>query len=522
MAATGIAVGPIWSAERNVAPRPAADALDAETELERLRTAMADAAASLGSLGADGGMGAEILDFQTEMLADPALLEEVLPAIAVGRAAAAAWSAALDDQIAGFRAADDDYFRARADDLVDLRDRVLDALGGGVRRVDEAPPRAIVTARDLTPSRFLEADWDRLGGLALGAGSRQSHVAMLARARGVPMVVGLGDAPTSGPAALDADGGALIVDPEPATLEAFEQRRAVLDERAAAAKAALAGPALTAKGERIQCLLNLDHADAVADEVLDGADGVGLWRTEFLFLDRPTLPTEDEQAAAYGALTERLDGRPVVVRTLDVGGDKSLPGVTIPEEGNPFLGLRGLRLCLERPELFRPQLRALLRAAAVGPLQIMLPMVTVPAEVVEARALLEDCLTELRATRTAAAMPSVGMMVETPASAIGIERFPVDFVSIGSNDLTQYVMAAARDAGGRVGRLADPLDPAVLHLIGKVVADARHLGLPVSLCGDMAADPIAAMRLLDLGMTRLSVGPAALGQLKLTVADHGR
>jgi phosphoenolpyruvate-protein phosphotransferase (PTS system enzyme I) len=268
-------------------------------------------------------------------------------------------------------------------------------------------------------------------------------------------------------------------------------------------------------------MVNVDEPGAVSDETLAAADGVGLFRTEFLFLGRDRLPDEAGQLAAYVGLLDRLDGKPCTVRTLDVGGDKPLPGVSLPEESNPFLGLRGLRLCLERPELFRPQARALLRAAVGRPLRVMLPMVATANELAEARAVFAACLDELAAEGVPAAMPPLGVMVETPAAAVAIDLLPADFCSIGSNDLTQYVMAASRDAGGRVAALLDPLQPAVLRLIEGVVRHGAATGTPVSLCGDMASEPACVEALLGLGLRRLSVAPAALGRVKLAVAAFG-
>jgi phosphotransferase system enzyme I (PtsI) len=285
--------------------------------------------------------------------------------------------------------------------------------------------------------------------------------------------------------------------------------------------AALTRAAVTAGGERVTVMVNVDDPAAVDEALLAAADGVGLFRTEFLFLGRERLPDEAGQLAAYVALLDRLGGRPCILRTLDIGGDKPLPGVSLPAESNPFLGLRGLRLCLERPELFRPQARAILRAARGRPLKVMLPMVTVAAELAEARAVLEHELQALHAAGIPAAMPPLGIMVEVPAAALAVQTLDADFYSIGSNDLVQYVMAASRDAGGRVARLADPLHPAVLELIGRVVAHGRATGREVSLCGDMAADPRCLGPLLDLGLRRVSVAPAALGRVKRAIGAHG-
>ncbi|MFL5337215.1 MAG: putative PEP-binding protein, partial [Geminicoccaceae bacterium] len=372
-----------------------------------------------------------------------------------------------------------------------------------------------------SPSSFLSLDWSILGGVALERGSASSHVAMLARARGVPMAVNLGEAPECGDGVLNGEAGILVVRPDPATREAYARR---LDERRRAQaeeSAQLTHAAVTAAGERVRVMLNIDDPAAVSDALLDAADGVGLFRTEFLYLGRSSLPDEFDQFEAYFGLLQRLRGKPYIIRTLDVGGDKVLPGVSLRAETNPFLGLRGLRLCLDRPELFRPQVRALLRTAVFGPLKVMLPMVATAGELQEAQAFFAACLAELLAENAEAKMPPLGIMVETPAAAVAIDLIPADFFSIGSNDLTQYVMAASRDAGGRMAALNDPLHPAVLRLIGRVVEHGRESGAEVSLCGDMASDSKAVEALLRLGLRRLSVAPAALGRVKLAVSRYG-
>ena len=520
-ASPGLILGPLFRLDEGDA-EDTAPADDPAAEHGKLDTALEQAASDLAELMADASDdGAEILAFQSAMLDDPALVEDARTAIDEGASALDAWRGALDEQIEGFRAADDEYFRARALDLEDLKTRVADLLSGRTGTGLDAPAGAILCGADLTPSRFLTADWQKLKGIALARGSAQSHVAMLARARGVPMVVELGPIPeTDADAVLDARAGTLVMAPDAATRAAYATDREALDREVEAEAALLTQPAHLPSGERVACLLNIDAPEGVDAALLDASDGIGLWRTEFLFLDRPHPPSEDEQVATYKGLLDRLGGRPVIARTLDIGGDKPLSWANLPRETNPFLGLRGLRLCLERPELFKPQVRALLRAAPGRNLEVMLPMVSRAAELAEARAFFQACLEELEAEGVDAAMPPLGMMVETPASAVAIDTFDPAFVSIGSNDLVQYTMAASREATGRVAALADPLDPAVLRLVETVVRHGRATGLPVSLCGDMAADPRCADRLLAIGLRRLSVGPAALARLKRTVAGH--
>jgi len=501
----------------------------ASAEKVRLEAAIGQAKGELSDLiAANDAMGADILEFQRELLDDAALAAAAFAAIASGSGAVAAWRTALGEQIAAYESADDDYFRARAGDLADLRDRVVAALTGAKDAVREAlPDGVILLADDLTPSRFLAMDWHRLGGAALTAGSRASHVAMLARARGVPLLTGLRGEPVglAEEAVLDAQDGVLVVSPNAGTRALYGKRIAAAQEEHRRAQAALDQPAVTPAGQRIEVMVNVDDPGAVADEILAASDGVGLLRTEFLFIGRHRLPTEDEQHAAYVRILDRLGGKPVVIRTLDVGGDKPLPGINIEAETNPFLGLRGIRLCLEKPELFRPQVRALLRAGVHRALRVMLPMIATADELTETQQVFTSCLAELRAQGVPAELPPLGIMVETPAAAIAIDLLDAAFYSIGSNDLTQYVMAAARDSGGRVAALNDPGHPAVIRLIKHVVAHGQANARPVSLCGDMASDPALLKRLLATGLTRLSVAPAALGRIKLAIAeadpDHG-
>jgi phosphotransferase system enzyme I (PtsI) len=521
-ASLGIAIGPLVRLADSSAEIGRRHG-DPAAERAALDAALAAAQAELAGLAATADdLAREILEFQIEMLGDPALVAEAAEAIAGGAPAGAAWAAALAGQIVAFGEAEDEYFRARAGDLADLRDRVLGHLADGASvAAQELPSGAILVAHDLGPSRFLGLGWERLGGLALEGGSRTSHLAMLARARGVPLVTGLGRLPVEAcDAVLDAGRGLVVLGPEPDTLARYRAERSAAG--ADDDPGVLARPAVTRSGERLSILLNVDDPAALDPRRLAASDGIGLVRSEFLFLGRNRPPDEAAQLAAYKALLEAAGGRPVTVRTLDIGGDKPLPGVSLPHESNPFLGLRGIRLCLERPELFRPQVRALLRAAVRGNLKVMLPMVAHPDELAEARELFTAELAGLQREGHAAAMPALGIMVEVPAVAVLPERFAAaDFLSIGSNDLIQYTLAAARDAAGRVARLALGLDPAVARLIANVVAFGRDAGKEVSVCGDLASEPDAVNALLDLGVRQLSVAPAALGRIKAAIAAYG-
>ena len=499
----------------------------ADQELARLDEALESAAAALGAIveRADE-TGAEILAFQLALIEDPELVAPARAAIAEGAAAAEAWNEALGVQIADYEAAEDDYFRARALDLADLRERVLLSLAGETGCSDAAGSSEdpIYLAEDLTPSRFLELDWTRYRGAALLAGSSASHVAILARARGVPLLVGLEAADTDLPhgarAVLDAAEGKLVINPSPETSAHYATSLDRAEAERQEDAAYLAKPAETRDGERVQVMINVDDPSILTQLDPTHCDGIGLTRTEFQFHGRDGLPSEEEQYQVYARILAWAAGRPVTIRTLDAGGDKPIAGLTPEADGNPFLGVRGLRLSLARPDVFRAQLRAVARAAAEGPLKVMFPMVTTAAEMTEARALFAEEVAGLKADGQAAAQPPLGMMVEVPAAALDIAAYDADFYSIGSNDLVQYVMAAARD-NGALQSLMDPLHPAVLELIRRVTAHGAASGKEVSLCGDMASDPDCLDALLDSGLQQISVAPARLGGVKRRIAGHG-
>lgn len=513
-ASGGYAAGPVFHVNRSVAAYVPKETAAAETAA--LKSAVATASKGLSNLiAASPGEAAEMLEFQLAMLEDDALVAPAFEAIDAGSTADDAWKAALDGEIAGYETADDEYFRARTADLHDLRERVLRALHGDVGLV--VPPGAIVCADDIVPTLFLETDWSN-GGIALSEGSPASHVAMLARGRGVPMVVGLGDALAglSGTALLDAERGSLVLAPTEDDLAAFGAALRAFEASAAHARDFLAGPAVTQDGTVIRVHVNI--ADPAEVEAIDIAhcDGVGLMRTEFLF--GQSLPPEDDQYRAYRKVLEWAKGKPVTIRTVDAGGDKPVAGFTV-EEGNPFLGLRGIRLSLARPEIFRVQIRALLRAAVHGNLKVMFPMVAIVDEYRRAAEMFCEESAILSAGGVAHHVPPLGIMVEVPSVAIVPEEFSdASFFSIGSNDLTQYVMAAARD-NGAVGALNSIHHPAVLRLIAGVVGFGRENRIPVSLCGDAGGDPTAVPALLAAGLRDLSVAPSQLGRAKGAIAE---
>ncbi|CAN7200072.1 phosphoenolpyruvate--protein phosphotransferase [Mesorhizobium caraganae] len=514
-ASAGYAEGPLFNLDHGPARYTGkATAGEEKAALEAALASATDRLATLIETADEEAAG--ILEFQLAMLEDEALTGPAFAAIPSGMPADLAWRQALDAEIAGYETSDQDYFRARAADMRDIRDRVLRALTE--EQESAAPAGAILYGEDIAPTRFLETDWSAGGGIALRAGSTASHVAMLARSRGVPMVVGLGSSPANPDclALLDAEHGGIVLAPSKAEIETFRRSSSSFAARRDKADAYLARPAVTKAGTTVRVQVNI--ADPSDVDVIDisTCDGVGLMRTEFLF--GRAAPDEETQYRAYRKVLEWAGDKPVTIRTVDAGGDKPVPGFTV-EEGNPFLGLRGIRLSLARPDVFRVQIRALLRAAVHGSLKVMFPMIAVSEEYQRAAALFAEEQTGLVARGVAQKMPPLGIMVEVPSVAIAPEAFAdVAFFSIGSNDLTQYVMAAARD-NAAVAHLNSVRHPAVLRLIAEVAAFGLRAKIPVSLCGDAGGDPAAIPALIKAGLRDLSVAPAQLAMAKATIAD---
>jgi phosphoenolpyruvate-protein phosphotransferase len=518
VASRGIAAGPVFRLQArqiavDEAGRGAAEearALDAARE--RVRTALTRRADTAGRVAR------EVLDAHLELLDDPVLLAAASRAIADGKSAGFAWRGALRASAAALAATGDARLAERGADLDDLEHQVLGVLAGSASAAIAVPDGAILLARDLTPSQYIELD-PKPRGIALAAGGPTSHVAILAGMQGVPMVVALGhgllEIPDGTDLLLDADAGTLRASPGAAERQAFERRVAEAAGRRERERAAAQNLCRLASGERIEVFANL--AGTVADAelaVAQGAEGCGLLRTEFLFLDRATPPDETEQVRCYEQVARVLDGRPLVIRTFDVGGDKPIPYLPLPAEDNPALGLRGIRASLWRPDLFRVQLRALLAAQPAGAFRILLPMITDVGEIRGVRTLLQEIAGEMGVR-----VPPLGAMVETPAAAMLAGRIAreVDFLSIGTNDLAQYALAMDRGHAELAARI-DGLHPAVLRLIDASAHGAREHGKPLAVCGGLASDATAVPLLLGLGVTELSSVPAMIPRLKSCIA----
>jgi multiphosphoryl transfer protein len=462
---------------------------------------------------------ATIFDAHLALLDDEALLGPARAAIERGEAAERAWEGAARGAAETYRGLDDALLRERAADVEDVGRRVVGALTGEGPAAGPSAA-AIVVAAELSPAAVAALDGDLVMGLATARGAPTAHASILARALGLPAVVGLGDpllAIAPGQTLfLDGEAGTVQVGPPHADREAARRRIERAAERRRVALSAARQPAVTADGTRIEVAANLGGAGEVERVLELGADGVGLLRTEFLFLDRPSLPSEDEQAATLEAIAVALEGRPLIVRTLDAGADKPLPGLATEAEDNPFLGRRGIRLSLAEPATFEAQLRAILRVAARHPLKLMFPMVAELAE-------LEAALAALQRAREATGIETaieVGIMVEVPAAALRAEPLArlIDFFSIGTNDLAQYTMAAER-GNERVAPLLTGPHPAVLDLVRRTVEGAEAHGRWVGVCGELAGDPAAALLLAGLGVRELSVAPALIAEVKAALRE---
>lgn len=514
-ASPGLAIGRAvqLSAPRFAIPETSGTPAD---EARRLVAAIAAIDARLSARGAD-----PIAEAHRALLNDSELTAAADSAIAAGANAAAAWCDATSAAAEALRRSGSALLAERAADLLDLQYQGLaELLGVAPVTTIDMPPDSILLADELLPSQFHALDRSRLAGICTARGGATSHVAILACAAGVPMVVAAGPAVTAIADGtlllLDADAGQLATAPDDAALAAARQEIDARRTAAAAAVAAAAAPAVTRDGQRVEVFANIGTADDAAEAVTMGAEGCGLLRTEFLFLGRDTAPTADEQAEAYAAVAEALGGRPLILRTLDIGGDKPVPYLPAGNEENPALGVRGIRLSLRHPDLLAAQFEAVLRVAGAGQCRIMLPMIADVAELREARALLAAAQARLGL----ATSPPLGVMVETPAAALIAEPLAreADFLSIGTNDLTQYALAMDRGAAGLAAR-ADALHPAVLRLIAMTVEGARRHQRWVGVCGGLAADPAATAILVGLGVDELSAVPAAIPALKARIRD---
>lgn len=533
-AAPGLAAGPVvkWIGDQFEIPRFTPS--DPESEWERVLKSLRKARDEILLLKDDvsrrlGESEAGIFQAHLLFLEDPSLLSRTRAGIAAGINAEASWMTAVNFFANQLAALPDPIFRERANDVRDVGGRVLAALlcrppVPGLQ-LDRA---AVIVAQDLAPSQTVALDKKQVLAICTAGGGPASHTAILAKTLRLPAIVGLGsrllDLPDGIEVLVDGNLGRLTVNPAEEEAAQFRVQAQLAGQFNNQAQALAAQPAVSSDGHRIEVAANIGGKEDALAAVEFGADGVGLFRTEFLFLNRQALPTEDEQVAAYRAVFEVIGKRPLVVRALDIGGDKSVPYLDFHGEANPFLGWRGVRMIDERPDILQIQYRAFLRAAIGCDLRVMIPMVSLVDEVHRARRLFEDVRRDLiNQAVPCANRVQFGIMVETPAAALLAEHLAplVDFFSIGTNDLAQYTLAADR-TNARVSALASPFHPAVLRLIAYTIQAAHASGKWVGLCGEFAGDARAVPVLLGLHLDEFSVSPSLVPVIKQVIRRLSR
>ncbi|MFZ1986233.1 MAG: phosphoenolpyruvate--protein phosphotransferase, partial [Desulfatitalea sp.] len=518
-ASPGLAIGPI----RHLIQRKlvvAATARDPEEEEQRLVQAIATGQSELGQIYQEvkerSGKGrAAIFRAHMEFLNDREMMDESLVHIRKGHSAGWAWQQVIENRVEAMAALKDPVLSERASDLSDVGTRVLRHLA---QAMDERPflpeKPVILVAEDLTPSDTANLDPARIMGFCTARGGPTSHTAIIARSLGIPALVGAGPGllklADDTLVILDGSQGALYIDPDPSDIEQAHRFMASIGEQRQSEHERRFEPAITKDGHRVEVVANIAKVAEADQAVNTGAEGIGLLRTEFLFLSRSEPPGEEEQYLAYSQMVKALGGLPLIIRTLDIGGDKRLSYLHLSPEDASFMGLRGIRLCLAHPELFMPQLRAIFRAGQHGPVAIMFPMIATLEDLAAAKDMAEQAKEELRAP----ALP-LGVMIEVPSAVAMAEELAreVDFFSIGTNDLTQYTLAMDR-LHPMLAKQADALHPAVLRMIAHTVKAASAAGIRVGVCGGMAADPAGAVILTGLGVDELSVSIPSVAAVK--------
>ncbi|MDQ4000410.1 MAG: phosphoenolpyruvate--protein phosphotransferase [Actinomycetota bacterium] len=531
-ASEGAVVGPVFvHVARELKPeRESISEDEVGAELERVEGAIEAVAEKLSATGerlrdAGNEEEASIFDAHVELAQDPELSSGVEERVRNLTSSEAAVLTVGEEYAQMFAAMEDEYLAARADDVRDVTHQIAaELMGRGAEELEALEVPSVILASGLAPSDTARIPKGMALGFVTAEGSKTSHVSIMARSMGIPAVVGVGAALDRAlgaeTVAVDGGEGYAVANPDPNTVDEFERKQQAVAEERSALEEFKYVEGRTRDGRRIEVSANLGSTDEVEEALSWGAEGVGLLRTEFLFMEREELPSEDEQYEAYRRVAEAFGEKPVIVRTLDVGGDKDLPGIDQPEEENPFLGWRGIRMSLDVPELFKPQLRAILRAAAVGNLKLMFPMIADIEELRAAKEIFEECQKELEREGAEIGPVEVGMMVETPAAVVCAEKLAkeVSFFSIGTNDLVQYTLAADR-GNERLRRLQSADHPAVLKFIRYTCEAAEEAGIWVGVCGEAAGEPELIPKLVKFGVTELSMNTPSIPKAKKIVSE---
>jgi phosphotransferase system enzyme I (PtsI) len=527
-ASKGYAIGRVFVYRNDLVQSFAENTDDVGRETERLEEAVQQAKAQIEALACDardkiGAKEAEILNSQINFLNDPEFVGKAYQKIQAENASAErAVSETVNELNETFSQFDDDiYIKERAADIKDIGARLIRNLTGtGQADLKNIPAGSVIVAHELRPSDTAQIDKSKVLGFVTETGGLTSHTAIMARAMRIAAIVGYRDillkAKTGDTIIVDGFACEVFIHPEEAKVADYEKRKSEYELHQKALREVIGKDIITSSGQRLLIAANIGEA-ADADAALkNGADAIGLFRTEFLYMDRDTMPSEEEMFKAFAEVAKKMGDKPVVIRTLDIGGDKTLPYLDMPKELNPFLGLRAIRFCLRNRDIFKIQLRALLKASASGNVQIMFPMIGSLCELAEAKAVLEECKKELVQEQIDFNRNiKVGMMIEIPAAAIMADEFAkhVDFFSIGTNDLTQYTLAVDR-MNEDICDLYDCMDPAVLRLIKNTIDSAHKSGIKCCMCGEMAANTDAIPTLLAYGLYEYSVSAGAIPEVK--------
>jgi phosphoenolpyruvate-protein phosphotransferase (PTS system enzyme I) len=528
-AAPGIVIGPAFvrDAERLNVPRKLVELAAVDAEVQRFMLALSDTARELRAIKSDiarrmGDDHARIFDAHLLILDDGMLIDETSAVIRSERLnAAAAFEKVINRIIASIGGIEDEYLKERTMDVRDVRRRIIrNLLGKDTRTAHRPTEPSVLVAHDLSPSDTAQLDRRTVLGYVTDLGGRTSHTAILARSQGLPAVVGLenlvGRVETGDTVIVDGNAGAVVINPTPATLEQYQNEMVRFHELEEQLLTLTGYPAHTLDGRQFALCANLDSADEVNSVLDHGGQGVGLFRTEYFFISQEYLPSEEEQYKVYRQVAERMEGKPVVIRTLDVGGDKIASYLHRSPELNPFMGWRGIRFCLTRKDIFKTQLRAIYRASAHGQVKIMFPMISMIEEVLRTKEICAEVREDLKRERYKfAENVPLGIMVETPAAVAMADQFAreVDFFSIGTNDLIQYTMAVDR-GNSKIAHLYQHLQPSILRLLRLTVEAARRRKIHISVCGEMAGDPLSVPILIGLGIDEFSVSPNMIPEVK--------
>jgi phosphotransferase system enzyme I (PtsI) len=526
-ASPGIAIGKalvIKKQVNSVTGKPLQTGEDVQQEIQKFEQAVTSAAEEIRAI--DGNR--EILEIQIELVLDEQIRADVVGKItADNKNANDAVIEVIEQALETFRNLNDEYFSARAADVQDAGNRIVRHLNGSLSITPTIiEGNTVIIAEDISPSEAITLDITKVSGIATQAGSRTSHAAIIARAKGIPAVVGCGadlfTIKTNDPVIVDGTEGLVMVKPSQSMLEEYILRKEAFAKQAAQFGSFKDVAAVTTDGVSVRLLANISSADEMELSLSYGSEGSGLLRAELLFMGRDALPGEEEQFGFYKGIALKAMGRPVIVRSLDIGGDKQLPYFNLPAEQNPSLGYRAIRICLDRKDIFITQLRAILRASIFGDLRIMLPMISNVQEVRRAKEILQEVKTDLSSAGIAFNKDiALGIMIEIPSAAVTADILAkeVDFFSIGTNDLCQYTLAVDR-MNERVKHLYDPFNPGVLRLIQLVIEQGNKHGIHTGMCGELAGDVSATLLLLGMGLREFSMSAACIPYVKYIILHN--